>query len=83
MEYSVTDRTRQAELLDVDLSLTIMEGPSILYTHPPVRVQALNGQTAARIEHLTATARKGTFTVQATVRYRGVLHVQSAELRVE
>jgi tetratricopeptide (TPR) repeat protein len=83
IEYSVTDRTRKEEMLDVDLSLTIMDGPAILYTLPPVRVQTQNSQMAARVEHLTASSKKGVYTVQATMRYRGVMHAQSAELRVE
>jgi hypothetical protein len=83
IEYSVTDHTRQGGTLTADLYLTIMEGPAILYTLPAVSVEVKNGQTAARVEHLNASPRKGTYTVQAAMRYKGATFTQSAELRVE
>lgn len=83
IEYSATDRAIQGGMLAVDLSLTIMDGPSILFNLAPTTVQTQNGQMAARVEHLTASPKKGVYMVQAIMRYKGAMHTIRTELRVE
>jgi tetratricopeptide (TPR) repeat protein len=67
VSYTARDARKEATELPVTLSLSIKEGERELLSVPSKTVMAPNGAAATTIQHLTASKRRGTYTIAVSL----------------
>ena len=69
VDYSAKDPATQLKQVAVQLTIEILQGEKVLYTHKPIEVNGENGGSTRRTEPLAGSAKAGAYTVRVTVRY--------------
>lgn len=72
VEYSAKDPSTQLKQIAVQLTIEILQGDEVLYTHKPIEVSGENGVSTRRREPLAGAKKAGAYTVRATVKYGGI-----------
>lgn len=82
VEYTVTDSSVKEDEVPIKLSYKIFDGTKV-FLSKPVEVKGLNGSRTPATLHLTATNKKGLYTIQALLNYKSQISERSTELKVE
>ncbi len=69
IDYSAKDPATQLKQIAVRLTIEILQGDKVLYTHKPIEVSGENGGSMRRTEPLAGAKKAGNYTVRATVKY--------------
>lgn len=72
VDYSAMDPAAQLRQIAVQLTIEILQGEKVLYTHRPIEVSGENGRSMRRTEPLAGAKNPGAYTVRATVKYKDV-----------
>ena len=83
VEYSAKDPATQLKQIAVQLTIEILQGDEVLYTHKPIEVSGENGGSKRRREPLSGAKKAGNYTVRATVTYRSVRTTQQVNFTIQ
>lgn len=83
VEYSAEDSTTQQQQITVKLTIEILQGQKVLYTHQPIEVRGANGGSTKRTEPLAGSKKAGTYTVRATVKYQSSRATQQVDFSIQ
>ena len=83
VEYSAKDPATQLKQVAVQLTIEILKGDKVLYTHKPIEVSGENGGSTRRTEPLAGAKKAGAYTVRATVRYGDISATEQARFTIQ
>ena len=83
LEYTVADPWRNEKELPVQFAFSILQGSETLYSPKSADVNSINGGGTKRTEPMTASKRKGTYTVKVNLQYKGVHAEESREFTIK
>ncbi len=83
VDYSAKDPATQLKQIAVQLTIEVLQGDKVLYTHKPIEVSGENGGSTRRTEPLAGAKKAGNYTVRATVTYGSVRTAQQVNFTIQ
>lgn len=83
LEYTVADPTTEEKEIPVQFAFSIVQGSESLYSPKGVEIKSSNGGVTKRIEPVTAGKKPGSYTIKATLTFRGASAQESRSFRIE
>jgi len=69
VDYSVKDSTTQQQQISAQLTIEILDGEQLIYSHELIEMISTNGGSTRRTEPLAGSKTAGAYTLRASVKY--------------